>query len=628
MKTHQQVTLIGLLVLLALALVGLVLTSTRENPAPQRSAAQPSPASPFVLVDQWPLETAQKMAALAATSEEQELAREALRLGDHEVDLAFASALRNATQHPAPLTHAAREQAARVKEVQGQVKARQDRVARLTQLISKAEGSKKDALQQQLELAQAQLDLDQDELADAQQDLFRAGGNPQSAIQRAIDAHEASVQHFGANASAVSAAGATDQTAETTTSRSAVAQFRAWSALEAKRKLLRQVQQDALARAAGLSRSHDALEQEVKQEELQKSALAQQATSLLESGNAAASSGSNQSATAALSAVRHLNEDQKNLAEFDKRIEDEQGLADVYAKWFALVKSRQKGYLHGLIESAVWILLIALAVMIVEPGIQRFFAGLAPERKRLHTLRSVVNFSARAAGAILILLVIFGPPNQFATVLALAGAGLTVALKDFIVGFFGWFVLMGRNGIRPGDWVEINGVGGEVVEVGLLHTVLLETGNWSEAGHPTGRKVTFVNSFAIEGHYFNFSTTGQWLWDELQVLIPAGADPYPIAEAIQKIVAEETSSAASQAQEEWERVTRPYGLKSFSAAPTMSVRPTNQGVNVIVRYITRAHERHEVRGQLYRAVVELLHRKRVTPPSTPSRTPQSVGDRK
>jgi len=25
---------------------------------------------------------------------------------------------------------------------------------------------------------------------------------------------------------------------------------------------------------------------------------------------------------------------------------------------------------------------------------------------------------------------------------ALAGAGLTVALKDFIVGFFGWFVLM------------------------------------------------------------------------------------------------------------------------------------------------------------------------------------------
>ena len=79
----------------------------------------------------------------------------------------------------------------------------------------------------------------------------------------------------------------------------------------------------------------------------------------------------------------------------------------------------------------------------------------------------------------------------------MAGAGLTVALKDFIVAFFGWFILMGKHGIREGDWVEINGIGGEVVEIGVLRTILLETGNWNDAGHPTGRKVSFVNSFAI-----------------------------------------------------------------------------------------------------------------------------------
>jgi small-conductance mechanosensitive channel len=59
---------------------------------------------------------------------------------------------------------------------------------------------------------------------------------------------------------------------------------------------------------------------------------------------------------------------------------------------------------------------------------------------------------------LLILLIIFGPPNDLGTVLGLIGAGLTVALKDFIVGFLGWFVLMGKNGIRIGDLVEINGV--------------------------------------------------------------------------------------------------------------------------------------------------------------------------
>ena len=132
-------------------------------------------------------------------------------------------------------------------------------------------------------------------------------------------------------------------------------------------------------------------------------------------------------------------------------------------------------------------------------------------------------------GVLLALLVLIGPPGQLATYVGFAGAGLTVALKDFIVGFIGWFVLMGKNGIRLGDWVEINEVSGEVVELGPFHTVLLETGNWAESGHPTGRRVTFSNSFAIEGHYFNFSTAGQWLWDELQVVLPTGED-LPVTE--------------------------------------------------------------------------------------------------
>jgi small-conductance mechanosensitive channel len=120
----------------------------------------------------------------------------------------------------------------------------------------------------------------------------------------------------------------------------------------------------------------------------------------------------------------------------------------------------------------------------------------------------VTRVTVQIVAVLFILLVIFGPPTQLGTILGLAGAGLTVALKDFIVGFLGWFVLMGKNGIRLGDWVEINGVTGEVVELGMFHTVLLETGNWTDSGHPTGRRVTFTNSFAIEGHYFNFRRRG------------------------------------------------------------------------------------------------------------------------
>jgi len=192
------------------------------------------------------------------------------------------------------------------------------------------------------------------------------------------------------------------------------------------------------------------------------------------------------------------------------------------------------------------------------------------------------------------------------TFLGLAGAGLTVALKDFIVGFIGWFVLMGKHGIRLGDWVEINGVTGEVVEIGPFHTVLLETGNWTDSGHPTGRRVTFTNSFAIEGHYFNFSTTGQWLWDELQVVLPSGKDPFPIVEALRKKVEEETRESGKQAEEEWRRAASSRDMSGFSAVPAISVKPVLGGVELTVRYIAKANERFALRSKLNQEAVQLL----------------------
>jgi len=224
-------------------------------------------------------------------------------------------------------------------------------------------------------------------------------------------------------------------------------------------------------------------------------------------------------------------------------------------------------------------------------------------------------FVIQAAAFVTILLVVFGSPTNLGTMLALITAGVTVVMQDFILAFFGWFVLMGRNGIRPGDWVEIDGVSGEVVDISVFHTVLLEMGSGADAGHPTGRRVSFMNNYAIRGHFFNFSTAGQWMWDEIEVQV-TGAEPYAKAESIQKIVSDETAENMRAAEAEWNRVAPYYVKKSFSARPAMSVRPAGAGVAVSVRYITRASERYDLRAKIYRAVLDLLHN---TPEPEPAR---------
>jgi small-conductance mechanosensitive channel len=346
--------------------------------------------------------------------------------------------------------------------------------------------------------------------------------------------------------------------------------------------------------ATALTQAHQALAEQVKQRRV--------------AVRAARQSGDAQQVPSALSQVQQAAEEEKSLADYDRRIKDEQDLSSVYRDWATLLVNRQQRRLNAILQSVALILLICLVAFLGDSMIARFEVKLTPERRMLRSFRFVGRFGLQVVALALILLVIFGAPSQASTLLGLAGAGLTVALKDFIVAFFGWFVLMGKNGIRVGDWVEINGIGGEVVEVGVLRTVLLETGGGNEAGHPTGRKVVFVNSFAIEGHYFNFSTTGQWLWDTLEVLVPSKEDPYSTIEAIRKMVAKETAANATLAEQEWQRVAGSRALKSFSAAPTINLKPSNNGVEISVRYITRAHERYELRTRLDREIVELLHR--------------------
>jgi len=625
MKTAQKAILATLITLLVLAAGAILLTEKWANSPAQLNVNRRSMNHIQEPVSTAALQTAQQLAPLAVTLEEQEFAQEALRLADHSVDLAFDAAMRDAEENPAPLTPETRQLSLRFNQGREDVTTDEADVARLTQQVAKARGSAKDDLEEQLELAQAQLSLDKEEAEDAHQDLIRAGGDKRATIQQQFSRHEASQQHAGS-----ATVGNSASSPEATALANVVAELRAWLSLRTKANLLRQARQNAVDRQATLNQSRQALEKQVREEKSQKRIIHKKSTAPAQPTPPTPPAAQDDSITpdTRISFVKGLAEQQKVLGELDRRIEAEQGIAASYGNWLALVTARQHAFLHALFRSAFWILLIALGIFAANHFIQRFFADITPERRQIHTMRAVIFLAIQVLGVVLILLVIFGVPSNFATVAALAGAGLTVALKDFIVGFFGWFVLMGKDGIREGDWVEINGVGGEVVEVGLLHTVLLETGNWSDAAHPTGRKVTFVNSFAIEGHYFNFSTSGQWLWDELQVLVPPTADPYEIAEGIQKLATEDTAPNAQLAEKEWQRVTPVYAKRSFTAAPSLTVRPSGEGVNVIVRYITRANERQEVRSRLYRAVVELLRKRNISQTPMPVAPAQPAGSQR
>ena len=609
MESKHRVVLFVLIALLVLTGAGLVVTTEWGARTVSSAKAQPS------AVDLRQFHTAQSLAQLAATPEEQDLARDVLRKADHEVDFAFAAALFAASSQQIPSTPETKAIHERITAGEKESAELSAEVARQTKLVAGAKEDQKEALTQQLDLAKSRQELIEDELTDAHEDLERAGGDPQSQIQRMVDDYNASEQSSGGqlDLSIIGKQAASALPA----SYSFLSRARAWYVLQSIVRRLDQEERAATAAAAAFSGSHDNLEQQLDQRQSQqKQKLTEAAPANASGGNSGNSSPTVSAQTSdAISSFKSLTVLQKRMSGLDSRIRNQQDLAASYGQWSALVGSRRRDLLHGLLISIALMLGIGLAVILTTYSLERMFARMEHDPQKLLTLRSIAQIVTRLVGAILILLIIFGIPTQLATVLALAGAGLTVAMKDFIVGFFGWFMLMGKNGIRHGDWVEINGVSGEVIDIGLFHTVVLETGNWNDAGHPTGRRVTFVNSYAIEGHYFNFSTSGQWLWDEMVLAIPVDQDPYPVATEIQKIVTKETEANARLAEQEWGSVVGARGVHPVSAGPAISVRPAGMGFEIAVRYVTRANERHQQRSNLYQAIVELLRRKNIPQPA-------------
>lgn len=601
MTLSQKMSALVLLLLLAAA--GAAWWETAPPTArvtKQRAAAQAAAE----LVDQSTYTTAQRLAQLAETPEEQAYAQSALRVADHALAFAFTSALRDAEAHPPVLSADAQRIQDRVRKSQGLLDSDQQRVTELTSALAQAKQTQKDALQDELDLAQSQLDLDKDELEEASQDLVDAGGNPQKRIEALEQEHDAQVKARPAAPAANPAV---------TEKHGSLSRFIDW--LHSRRKLqeLADAQSSAAQKAADLAARRSALAAGLENSKSGISELAQHAKNPQTPATAPAAAPrvqrSHEDAAALLNQTKVIAADQKVLTLLDRRISDQKQLADIYAQWSAAAATQSRALAHVLLLNALIVIMVSIGLLFLDEWIRHLLKNPKLDRRQVETLRSIARVSLRVVAMIIILLILIGVPTQFGTMIGIVGAGLTVALKDFIVAFFGWLMLMGRNGIRLGDWVEINGVSGEVTELGMFHTVLMETGNWSDAGHPTGRRVTFTNSFAIEGHYFNFSTSGQWLWDELQVVVPAGRDPYPIVDAITKQVVEATAASARLAEEEWQRAVPAQRGKVFSGTPGVNVKPVVGGVEIAIRYITRANERFLLRAKLYQAAVDLLGEK-------------------
>jgi len=249
----------------------------------------------------------------------------------------------------------------------------------------------------------------------------------------------------------------------------------------------------------------------------------------------------------------------------------------------------------------------------------------ASTRYRTRRFANLVGYVAVVVAAISIFSDQLG---VFGVVLGVAGAGAAFALQDLVAGVAGWFVIAFGRFYKVGDRVQLSSIRGDVVEIGVLRTTIMEAGDWDKGGLYTGAIVRVPNSASFKTPVHNYSAEFPYLWDEITIPVRYGSD-YPfVREMLRQIASEVTTDDAASARAEWRRLTVKYPVGDASADPSVTMAPAKESVEFTTRYVTDYRTRRAQRDRLFTRILEEVARNpdRVTlaVPNVPASQPRST----
>jgi small-conductance mechanosensitive channel len=289
---------------------------------------------------------------------------------------------------------------------------------------------------------------------------------------------------------------------------------------------------------------------------------------------------------------------------------------DNLASWSAAVERQYHDVLR-LLWRRVAIVLGALAAVLVGSEIWRRavirYVHEPRYRNQLLLLRKLVTWIL----VVLILSLTFITHlSSFATFAGLLTAGVAVAMQSVLVSVVGYFILIGKYGVRVGDRVQIGAVNGEVIDLGLIRMHLLELTSLGPLG-PTGRVVAFPNSivFQSSGGLFRQIPGVNYAWHELTLSLPSGSDYSALKDqllaAATAIVDEHRGEIVRQA-EAIRKTT--FSSAAADVTPQVQLQFSATGAEAKVRYPVPLNRAAEVDERMSQKLHEVVQRARAAGP--------------
>ncbi|MEX2597250.1 MAG: mechanosensitive ion channel domain-containing protein [Salibacteraceae bacterium] len=244
------------------------------------------------------------------------------------------------------------------------------------------------------------------------------------------------------------------------------------------------------------------------------------------------------------------------------------------------------------------IAICATVVLFIHRIIRRTLNNTITDNDRKYKLRKMANMFAYF---LIILAVLFVYGDQLGNVgvaLGVAGAGIAFALQEVIVSIAGWITIMLSGSVNVGQRIKIGDVKGDIIDIGVLNTTVMEIGDWVKGDNYNGRIVTLSNSFVYKKEIHNYSAEYPFLWDELTVPIRIESDYVLARELFQRVLVEVCGEFSEQSQNTWRIMANKFRVEKAQVNPMVTLVFDENWITFTLRYVVDYQQRRSTKDKI------------------------------
>lgn len=247
---------------------------------------------------------------------------------------------------------------------------------------------------------------------------------------------------------------------------------------------------------------------------------------------------------------------------------------------------------------------VVLLIMLLSSLFKKIINRKIKDSNYRYRSRKLVSLAGTILSAIFVLATLSDKVAELTVALGITGAVIAFALQEPIASFAAWLSLLFGKLYNVGDRIMISGIYGDVIDISMTRTTIMECGDWIKGDQYNGRIISISNSTIFKGPVFNYSGDFKFLWDEIVVSVSHDSDINFVKEKLLSIAKSVVENQISSAQTEWSLMLNKYKVEPAIIEPTVNLFAYESAFNITLRYVVDYRKRRSTKDQIFSSIVE------------------------